>query len=159
MKTLPFFLVIVAIGLTVALGCSGAGIASRAISVPDWYYNSPCLMPADETLEQWLPWALPIEDYEKNVFDCSDLSAYAEWLAENCGYDTVIAVTRPTIGHSGHAWVIVEGRILDAETGVWDAGQWLPLPEMVFEDLSEALGYSAAEWNWWLSKPELRSGL
>jgi hypothetical protein len=141
----------VALGLVIGIGVDSA--AEPAI--PEWYYSSPCQMPAGETLEHWLPWALPIEDYERNVFDCSDLSAYAEWLAENCGYDTVIAVTRPTVGKCGHAWVVIEGRTLDAETGVWDADPWLPLPEMTFEDIGEAVDY-ADEWSWWTTYPELR---
>lgn len=134
------------------------GIATRdsAAELPEWYYNSPCQQ--EGTLEQWLPWALPIEDYESGVFDCSELSAYAEWLAENCGYDTVIAITRPRVGVPGHAWVIVEGRTLDAQTGVWDAEQWLPTPDLVFEDIGEAIDHSAADWDWWVAKPELVGG-
>jgi len=144
MKTL-LLLALVAAGLAV-----GVGVQSLPPDIPDWYYNGPCLQ-GDETLEQWLPYALPIEDYEPGVFDCSDLSAYAEWLAENCGYDTVIEVG------SRHAWVVVEGRTLDAQTGVWDAEQWLPDTEFVFEDLAAAIDHSAADWSWWITKPELRS--
>ena len=141
---------LVAMALLVAIATR-----SSADPVPDWYYDSPCQQ--EGTLEQWLPWALPIEDYELGVFDCSDLSAYAEWLAEACGYDTVIAITRPRVGEPGHAWVIVEGRALDTQTGVW-AGQWLPAPDLVFEDIGEAIDHSAAEWSWWVAKPELIGG-
>ena len=138
---------LVAMALMVAIATRGS-----ADPVPDWYYSSPCQQ--EGTLEQWLPWALPIEDYELSVFDCSELSAYAEWLAENCGYDTVIAVVRPWAGEPGHAWVVVEGRALDAQTGVWATR--LPAPDLIFEDVGEAIDHSAADWDWWVAKPELR---
>ena len=145
MKVLPL-LTMVCVALAVFIGTNNASAAE----VPDWYYNSPCQQ--EGSLEQWLPWALPIEDYELGVFDCSELSAYAEWLCENCGYDTVIVVG------SHHAWVIVEGRVLDAQTAVWDAGSWLPLPEAVLENIDEAQAISSTDWDWWIAKPELRGG-
>lgn len=144
---------------TLILGALCLALASCSSSpVPDWYYTSQCQQPDDVSLEQWLPHALPIEEYEKNVFDCSELSAYAEWLAENCGYDTIIVVARRPGKLGRHSWVVVEGRTLDAETGVWDAEQWLPEKIIVeLDDLGEALEYDSSDWNWWIVKPELRN--
>lgn len=151
---LPVLTAVVVV-LAVFIGTNGTSAAE--VPVPEWYYDSPCLMPEGETLEHWLPWALPIELYEKDVLDCSELSAYAEWLSENCGYDTTIVVYLPKAGQSGHAWVVVEGRVLDAQTGVWDAGPWLPPGEVVFQDVYEAGQWSPTEWDWWTAYPELRS--
>lgn len=137
---------------------SGCGVVPGAVPatsvVPDWYYSSPCRQPEGVSLEQWLPHELPIEDYELDVFDCSELSAYAEWLAENCGYDTQIVVGRFPGSVDRHAWVVVDGRILDTETGTWDVDQCRTI--IVLEDLAEAIEYEATEWLWWIARPGLK---
>lgn len=151
-------LVVAALALLGAvLACGTPGPVPAEVIVPSWYYDSPCRMPAGETLEHWLPHALPIESYEKGVFACGELSAYAEWLAENCGYDAQILVGRYPGKIGRHAWVVIEGRTLDAETGVWDAEQWLPEKTLVtLEDLEEAIEYDTTAWLWWLVYPELK---
>jgi len=48
-------------------------------------------------------------DYELNVFDCSESSAYLEWALENAGFVAEIIVGPNPSGEAGldHAWVIV----------------------------------------------------
>jgi hypothetical protein len=47
-------------------------------------------------------------DYEEDLFDCSESSAYLEWSLENSGFDAYIVVGPDPSGESGyHAWVLV----------------------------------------------------
>jgi len=47
-------------------------------------------------------------EYELNVFDCSESSAYLEWALENAGFWAEIVVGPDPSGEGGmdHAWVI-----------------------------------------------------
>jgi len=64
--------------------------------------------------------------------------------------------TLPQNSQSGHAWVIIEGRTLDAQTGVWDLEQWYPAPTLLFENLDEAQARSPFDWDWWVVRSELK---
>ena len=81
-------------------------------SVPHSYYSINTFKHYSNTwdeLSRFLTseFKLPRE-YELNVFDCSESSAYLEWALENAGFDAEIVIgkdpTDPTQGN--HAWVI-----------------------------------------------------
>jgi len=81
--------------------------------IPHDYYSSGSYKHHSNTYSELcsfltLEFKLP-RGYEKNVFDCSESSAYLEWALENAGFDAYIAVGRtPWNPESGnHAWVIV----------------------------------------------------
>lgn len=49
--------------------------------------------------------------YEKNVFDCSEISAYTEWALEDAGFDAYIVLGEVDFGSNNkgtHAWNMVK---------------------------------------------------
>lgn len=69
-------------------------------AIPDDYYNqtsSPSNASIMNELRNW-KWN---REYEINVFDCSDMSAYLEYYLENRGFNTTIC----TGDH--HAWILI----------------------------------------------------
>lgn len=166
MKALLFVLTIIALTLAVVAGVSAAEQPdSGDPAIPDWYYDSPCQQPEGTTLNDWLgalPW-YGEGDLSGSGWDCSQMSARIEWLAENCGYNAVITCRKGTPETYGHCWVDIEGRLYEAtgpywidlntaDPGYYDADMW-------FQDIYEAMEYDpdGSEWAWWLKYPELRS--
>lgn len=81
--------------------------------VPHSYYSTDTFKHHENTWEELSrfltsEFKLP-RDYELNVFDCSESSAYLEWALENAGFNAELIVgTDPSGDTSGdHAWVIV----------------------------------------------------
>ena len=107
-------------------------------------------------------------DLSGGGWDCSQLSAYVEWLAENCGYDAVFTGRRSTEDSVGHVWLTIEGKPYES-TGLY----WIDLDtadpgyyeaDMHLQDIYEAIEYTAnectsvtpeGEWGWWITYPEL----
>ena len=142
MKALLLVLTLVAGSLVVTIGTSAA-------ELPTWYYDSPCQQTAP--LEDWLP-GLPWMPYEYGVYDCTEMSAYMEWLAENCGYHTVIGC-----GDS-HCWVLIEGIAFEPTGQYWvsrdhEADLDYYHPDAVYDSIP-----AGPEWDWWVVHPELIGG-
>ncbi len=69
--------------------------------VPKYYYTYDL-----RELSRFLKHLTIPHRYKKNVFDCSEISAFIEWALENAGFHAEIAVgSRYGVGH---AWVIVK---------------------------------------------------
>lgn len=76
-----------------------------AIIVLIWlssYYSQPCLIPKDTPVEVWLTEGVWERKYEINEWDCSNMTAYTEWVLENCGYSATII-----IGYY-HSWLEID---------------------------------------------------
>lgn len=147
MKTLLLLLTAVAVGLTVT---NGVIATKRFAPPPNWYYNSPCQQPAGVSLEEWLP-NLEWVPYEYGVYDCTEMSARIEWLAENCGYDAVIGC------NENHCWVLIEGVAFEPTGNYWvlkghDGTDDYYQPDKAYNSIS-----IDPEWDWWKVHPELRS--
>jgi len=88
-------------------------LLSEYENVPHSYYSTNVFKQYSNTwsdLSRFLTseFRLP-SDYEENVFDCSETSAYLEWALENAGFDAKIVVGPFPQDSTGayHAWVIV----------------------------------------------------
>jgi len=107
--------------------------------------------------------------YKKDVFDCSEISSFMEWLLENYGFHAKIAVgERDGVGH---AWVIVcfngsscyvDFRCNGSSCYPVIAGDEKRYKvRMVFESVYDAIrAYGGTgEWDWWrvLGFPKVRS--
>lgn len=145
MRALLLALTLVAGSLVVAVGTSAAEDPGATPGL--WYYNSPCQQ--EGNLYDWLsdlPWA----PYEYGVYDCSEMSAYIEWLAENCGYHAVIGCG------DAHCWVLVEGMAFEPTGQYWvdhRADLDYYSPDVVYDSIP-----AGPEWDWWRVHPELRGG-
>lgn len=131
--------------------------------VPQWYYVSPCQQPAGIGLHDWLgslPW---YGELEVGGWDCSQLSAYVEWMAENCGYNAVFTCRKGTNESRGHCWLTIEGKPYETIGLYWvnldaaDKGRYTA--DIWFQDIHEAFEYSGLAgpktWGWWKTYPEL----
>jgi len=50
-----------------------------------------------------------LRKYDRNVFDCSEMAAYLEWMLEKHGFNTKICLAdRFANGNIAHAWVAVD---------------------------------------------------
>ncbi len=100
------------------------------------------------------------KEYQLNIFDCSEMSAYLERDLEDAGFHTRIAVGKtPGKPEIRHAWLLVEA----------EAGKYMPVEatnlsvvfwensyfndyfkyDRSFETIQEALAYSSADFDWW----------
>jgi len=177
MKTLLSILTVITIGLVVAAGVSAKEVPGASLeqdeesSIPYWYYNSPCQQPEGATLQEWLgelPW---YGELNLGGWDCSQISAYVEWLTENCGYETVFTCRLGTPTTYGHCWLTIEGSPYEATGLYWinydtaDPGYYAA--DMELKNIYEAWAHSgehetwnsASEWAWWMTYPELIEGV
>ena len=88
-------------------------LLSEYEKVPHSYYSMDTFKQYSNTwndLSRFLKsdFKLPAE-YEENLFDCSESSAYLEWSLENSGFDANIVVGPDPSGDSTnyHSWVLV----------------------------------------------------
>ena len=150
--------------LIAGLLAMGASTTAAPEAMPDlgWYYDSPCQQPEGVSLHDWLA-GLPLHQVEIGGWDCSQSSAYVEWLAQNCGHDAVIAchVTHK----STHCWTVVEGHPYESTGFHWvdqeSANTERYNSTVVLENIHAAWQYedswsSTKEWAWWLTYPDLR---
>ncbi len=109
----------------------------------------------DDELQQ-LFWTEP---YQREVFDCSEMSACLEWYLENKGWHTKIVSGDSPFGSGRHAWLLVEasdGKYMPVEsTSIrvvwWDDQNWDGYWEYDrrFETIQDALEYSEYGYDWW----------
>ena len=76
--------------------------------IPSDYYSQNCELQIDQSMQEYLANSEWIEDYKVNCWDCSQMSAYMEFMLENCGYNVVIRVADVEGKGYGHAWILVE---------------------------------------------------
>ena len=88
--------------------------------------------------------------YEISVFDCSEMSSYAEWFLENKGFDTVICTNKTW----GHAYVRtgINGQNINIEcippvriTNYWKYNH----SEDRYTDIYEAISDYPWQFDWW----------
>ena len=100
------------------------------------------------------------EQYEKGVFDCSEMSAVLERYLENVGFNTYIAAGKtPGNPDTRHAWLLVEvseGEYVPVEATTLNVvSKYYPLfdeyydYDQLFEDIHEAMDYNEYEFDWW----------
>ena len=101
-------------------------------------------------------------EYEKDVFDCTEMSTALEWRLENQGFHTFIVIgDSPSEPGVGHAWLLVEtsnGKYTPVEaTGmyvVYSGSQYFNdyfEYDQQFETIQEAMEYSPTGYEWWKS--------
>lgn len=145
-----------------------------ALGVPEWYYDSACQCPDGVDFYDWfanLEWAHP---YQRLTWDCSQMSAYAEWLAESCGHRAIFAIATTTdfpVGNM-HMWLLVDTgndyKVYESTVPKWRdrPGYSYGLstnsyydPTETYEGLPELyIDYSdnfLSEFGWWLKHPDL----
>lgn len=163
------FLVLV----VVTTACNGAATpvppTPTSFPIPEGYYNAPCQQPEGTTLHEWLDnleWYGEI-DLSGGGWDCSQVVAYVEWLAENCGHDAVYTGRGGAPGVRGHVWLTIEGAPYEASGLYWinleTADQDFYRATMQFQDIYEVFAYTErnpeltglGEWGWWITYPEL----
>ena len=88
--------------------------------------------------------------YEISVFDCSEMSSYAEWFLENKGFDTVIC-TNKTWGHAyARAYLIGGNANIECIPPVHITSyEKYNHPEDIYVDIYEAIWNYPWEFNWW----------
>jgi len=92
--------------------------------------------------------------YEKNITDCSEMSAYWEWYLENEGYHTLFIWTNHIFGDN-HMWLLVETDIgyVALETS-WEQHAIIKTENyfegQTCEDIYEAIKvFGISEVDWW----------
>lgn len=86
-------------------------------------------------------------DYKENYFDCSERSAFVEYLLENEGFNTDI------VGNETHCWVIVEaeaGKFVHIET-VASPSYFIDNKQYLYRyrSIYEAMQSNSDEYDWW----------
>jgi hypothetical protein len=111
-------------------------------------------------LESCLKWEWKESAYKPASFDCSEMSAFLEWMLENEGFHTVIVAGKSPDGSSEkHAWLLVETsprEYMPVEATAFSIVYW-DSPyfdnyfqyDRQFETIQEALTYSPTEFDWW----------
>jgi hypothetical protein len=137
--------------------------------IPSDYYTYECVIPSDVSMYDWMTWEWE-HSYKADSWDCSQMSAAAECILENCGYNAIIA------RGNEHAWLLVEfseGWLAYEATGCfWVYGDEDSLypkvnyynPEKTYNDIYEiwereykSYGINGRdnflkEWGWWTNK-------
>jgi hypothetical protein len=108
-------------------------LLSEYENVPHSYYSASGIPQHSNTWEdlgEFLSYEFSLPTgYEKNVFDCSESTAYLEWALENAGFDAYIAVgPTPWDQSEGyHAWVLaytVDYRVAIEATALTGEYHW-----------------------------------
>lgn len=76
--------------------------------IPKNYYSSNNTLPTNESMYDFLANSKWVDEYELNAWDCSQMSAYMEYILENSGYHTVIRIAKVEGSNNSHAWILVE---------------------------------------------------
>lgn len=118
-------------------------IPSNTAPIPSEYYSQNCELPTDQSMQEYLANSNWVDNYELGGWDCSQMSAYMEFMLENCGYNTIIVEAETDYSESGHAWILVEfqqGRLAYECTGRY----WVYPNEAVARSYEP---YNAVHWN------------
>lgn len=157
------FLVLV----VVTAACNGSTTpTSTPFPIPEGYYNAPCQQPEGTTLHEWLDNLEWYGELDPGRWDCSQVSAYIEWLTENCGYNAVFTNRLRTDTSRGHTWLTIAGNPYESTGLYWinleTADQNYYAADAWFQDIYEAIEYTESqnchalnEWDWWITYPEL----
>jgi len=90
-----------------------------------------------------------LKQYEENIFDCSEMSAFLEYWLENKGFNTDI------VTNADHSWIIVE-----VEPGRWVHVESTGSKPYItgensynhrFKDIYQAMKYMSDDYDWWIS--------
>ena len=105
-----------------------------------------------------LEWGQP---YQRDIFDCSEMSANLEWYLENRGWHTFIVVGDTPFDSGRHAWLIVEtsvGHYMPVESVTIEVVWWEDPYydnywnyDNMFETIQEAVDYNESGFDWWKS--------
>ncbi len=125
----------------------------------DFYYIKPEQQYGVYALEDELSTLIWIHDYEENVFDCSEMSAYMEWHLENQGWNSIIVVGDSPFSSGRHAWLLVEtseDAYMPVESTTIEIVWWGDpnfdnyfVYETEFETILEAIDYLETDYDWW----------
>ena len=133
------------------------GVGPASLPVPEGYYGCELstLVPSGVSFRDFLAthleWRIP---YQYGFFDCTEMTAAIEWLAESTGHDARITCS------AMHCWVQIQLEdgnyyYYEAVQLVWvdDAGYYTH--PYVFEDIAEALAFVPWEgqFAWWTIPP------
>ena len=148
------------VAILVILSCGVTSPRDSGAPISDDYYSQPCQQPQGVSFEEWFEQLEPPQPWIIGGWDCSQVSAWAEWLAENCGYHALLAFR---FGNPGHAWLLVE---IDGEWKAYEVtlGLWLDsvVLDLAWESPTDTYwGSDEAfykSWGWWISQPALAQG-
>lgn len=82
-------------------------VDSLHFGIPDGYYDGQCIVPHGLDMETWLTATRWRKSYKLNSWDCSGMSAFTEWVLENCGYESEIRTERID-DRTDHAYIMVK---------------------------------------------------
>jgi len=123
--------------------------------VPHSYYSTNFFPEQGNTVEDLRAFLSKLKiphKYEKGVFDCSEISAYVEWILEDAGFDAYIVLAED------HAWNMVKVAgatyYVDLSSGkpyIFKSDKRYSKIIKVFKNIYEAVDYyrSVKEWDWW----------
>ncbi len=103
-----------------------------------------------------------LTEYERDQYDCTEMSASLEWILENQGFHTlIVAGESPAVSGVRHAWLLVETspgkytpveaterRVVYTDTAYFD--NYFKY-ERKFENIQEAMDYNPYDFDWWKS--------
>lgn len=155
---------------TLLMATPGIAQGASPSPLPPGYYCSECQQPSNLTFYDWMA-ALQIPPYRLNAFDCSQMAAYVEWLAESCGHEAILLAKNGE--EYGHAWVAIDiGGVFLAYEATWatrehvDQNPWIlhskgihSAPDAVWDNLYNVPWWGTdgfeMEFAWWLTHPSL----
>jgi len=123
--------------------------------VPHGYYSTNFFPEYGNTVEDLKAFLSKLKlphKYERETFDCSEISAYVEWALEDAGFDAYIVLAED------HAWNMVKVAgatyYVDMSSGkpyIFKSDKRYPKIVKVFKNIYEAVDYyhSVKEWDWW----------
>jgi len=123
---------------------------SCGIRIPEQYYNN--IQKRNQSVENlsMVLYQIPsLHKYEKHVFDCSEMSAYVEWILENTGYNTTFCINNT----EKHAWLNVEteeGIIsVEGESPILLNDLFMMKTDVEYDNIYDAFQDNPSDWDWW----------
>jgi len=132
--------------------------------VPHGYYSTNFFPEYQNTVEDLKAFLSKLKiphKYERGVFDCSEISAYVEWVLEDAGFDAYIVLGEVDFGGDNkgiHAWNMVKVAgatyYIDMSSGkphIFKSDKHHLKIIKVFKNIYEAIEYyyGVKEWDWW----------
>ena len=126
--------------------------------IPNNYYKSKIAVKlSPEFIENLIPdWRM---EYVENKFDCSEMSACAQYLLSNVGIKTYICISEI----QNHAWVMCETSkgLIAYDVTLWkgqrlikDKTSYYYKPEYKFDSIIDAYDACPEAFDWWLDAPK-----
>ena len=122
--------------------------SDKSGQVPRRYYSHACPVQNGENPQVMYNWLSNLSftvPYEEHGFDCSQSSAFLEWVLENCGYETAFYLS------TNHVWLRVElfpglPAFYESTGPGWinydDLPEYQKNEMYVFDDIREAIAYT-----------------